>query len=71
MVPVFVIGMLGEAFAAAGCHDDARQVLEQLDQLSKQRYVTPYVVARIYATLGQTDEAFRWLELHTSSVPNG
>jgi tetratricopeptide (TPR) repeat protein len=56
------IGMLGEAYAAAGRRDEAHRVLEQLDQLSKQRYVTPYVVSRIYATLGQKDEAFHWLE---------
>jgi len=58
-----VIGMLGEAYAAAGRHDEAHQVLQQLDQLSRHRYVTPYVVARIYLALGQTDEAFRWLEI--------
>ena len=57
-----VIGMLGEAYAVAERRHEARKVLEQLEQLSKQRYVTPYVVGRIYATLGQTDDAFRWLE---------
>jgi TolB-like protein/Tfp pilus assembly protein PilF len=57
------IGALGEAYAAAGRRDDAYKVLEQLDQLSKQRYVTPYVIGRIYATLGQKDEALRWLEI--------
>src|SRR5262249_42501542 len=56
------IGILGEAYAAAGRRDEAHNVLEQLQELSKQRYVTPYVVGRIYATLGQMDEAFRWLE---------
>jgi hypothetical protein len=30
---------------------------------SKQRYVTPYLVAQIYASLGETDEALRWLEV--------
>ena len=54
--------MLGEAYAVAGRCDEAQRVLEQLDQLSKQRYVTPYVVGRIYATLGQKNEAFHWLE---------
>jgi TolB-like protein/Flp pilus assembly protein TadD len=58
-----VIGLLGEAYAAAGHYDEAIKVLEQLDQLSKERYVTPYVVGRIYATLGRQDEAFRWLEI--------
>jgi len=57
------MGALGEAYAAAGRDDDAYKVLEQLDELSKRQYVTPYVVGHIYATLGQKDEAFRWLEI--------
>jgi Tfp pilus assembly protein PilF len=56
-------GLLGEAYVAAGRPYEAQKILEQLDQLSKQRYVTPYVVGRIYAILGQNDEAFRWLEI--------
>jgi len=55
------IAWLGAVYAAAGCRDDAHKVLEQLDQLSKQRYVTPYGVARIYAALGQEGETFKWL----------
>jgi TolB-like protein/Flp pilus assembly protein TadD len=57
------IGALGEAYVAAGRRDEAQKILEQLDQLSKRRYVTPYVVGRIYAMLGENDEAFRWLEV--------
>jgi len=56
-------GLLGEAYVAAGRPYEAQKILEQLDQLSKQRYVTPYVVGRIHAILGQNDEAFRWLEI--------
>ncbi len=37
-------------------------VLEQLFVLSKERYVTPYGVARIYNALGRTDDALQWLE---------
>src|SRR5262250_607151 len=50
------IGLLGEAYAAAGRFDEAHKVMEQLDQLTKERYVTPYVVAHIHAALGQRDE---------------
>jgi TolB-like protein/Flp pilus assembly protein TadD len=56
------IAWLGEAYATAGYPDEARRVLAQLDQLSKERYVTPYGVARIYAALGEQEEAFRRLE---------
>ena len=56
------IAWLGEAYAAAGYRDEAHKVLRQLEELSKQRYVTPYGRARIYAALGETDETFKWLE---------
>lgn len=56
------IAWLGEAYAAAGYRDEASKVLRQLEELSKQRYVTPYGRARIYAALGDSDETFKWLE---------
>jgi len=56
------IALLGEAFARAGYRDEAHKVLQRLDQLSKQRYVTPYGVSRIYVALGQKQEALQWLE---------
>ena len=56
------VSWLGEAYAAAGRRDEAHKILEQLHELSKQRYVTPYGVARIYATLGKKEEALHWLE---------
>jgi hypothetical protein len=33
-----------------------------LQERSKQQYVTPYGIGRIYAALGQKEEAFGWLE---------
>lgn len=42
--------------------DEGRKLLHQLNDLSEQQYVTPYIVARIYAALGEHDEAFHWLE---------
>jgi TolB-like protein/cytochrome c-type biogenesis protein CcmH/NrfG len=56
------LSWLGEAYAAAGCRDEALKVLDQLFELSKQRYVTPYGVARIHATLGNKEEALDWLD---------
>ena len=55
--------MLGELYAAAGYRAEAQKILEQLKELSKKQYVTPYVVARIHLTLGEIDEAFHWLEV--------
>ena len=54
--------LLGEAYALAGQRDDAQKVLEQLFAQSKEWYVTPYGVARIYNALGEKDEALHWLE---------
>lgn len=56
------LAWLGETLAKAGRPEEAHQILGQLDQIAKQRYVTPYGVARIYAALGRTEEAFSWLE---------
>jgi len=59
--PLF-LALLGAACARAGYRDDTQKILERLNELSKQRYVTPYFVGGIYAALGQRDEAFRCLE---------
>ena len=56
------LSWFGEAYAAAGRRDEAHKILEQLFELSKQRYVTPYGVARIYAALDKKEEALHWLE---------
>jgi hypothetical protein len=37
-------------------------VLDELKELAKRRYVSPYSLAAIYALLGDRDAAFEWLE---------
>jgi tetratricopeptide (TPR) repeat protein len=56
-----IIALLGHAHAAAGNKAEARRVLAELEQ-QKQKYVSPYTVAAIYAGLGEKDQAFKWLE---------
>ncbi len=56
------VATLGEAYAATGCAEGAQKILDQLLELPKERYVSPYLLARIYATLGKKDEALHWLE---------
>ncbi len=56
------VAFLGEAYAAAGYRNEAQKILEQLKELSKQRYVTPYYVGRIYAAPNETDKALDCLE---------
>ncbi len=56
------VGYLGYVYAAAGKKAEAQKVLAELTELSKQRYVSPYNIACIYAGLDEKDEAFAWLE---------
>ncbi len=37
-------------------------MLDQLNELSKQKYVAAVDMARIYVGLGEKDKAFEWLE---------
>ncbi|PYX61001.1 MAG: hypothetical protein DMG76_00965 [Acidobacteria bacterium] len=59
--PIFV-ALLGEAYAVAGRREDAQKILDELKETAKQRYVTPYILARIYAALNEKDTAFHLLE---------
>jgi hypothetical protein len=36
-------------------------VLEELKEVSKRRYVSPYNIAVVYAGLNDKDQAFEWL----------
>lgn len=41
---------------------EARRALNDLKLQAKQEYVSPTGIALIHAALGETDEAFRWLD---------
>ena len=57
-----MLALLGHAYAASGKTAEAKQVLNDLQQLQDQRYVSPYTVAAIYAGLGDQEQAFKWLQ---------
>jgi TolB-like protein/Tfp pilus assembly protein PilF len=57
-----VLALLGHAYAASGNKTEAVKILEQLKELSKQRYVSAYSLAIVYLGLGDKEEALRWLE---------
>jgi serine/threonine protein kinase/tetratricopeptide (TPR) repeat protein len=57
-----VLAMLGHAYAVGGRRDEARGVLNKLQELSEERYVTPYYRGAVCAGLGELDAAFAWLE---------
>lgn len=56
------LAQLGQAYAMAGRTDQAREVLRRLEELSRQRYVSPYHMAYIFTGLGEHDRAVNALE---------
>jgi tetratricopeptide (TPR) repeat protein len=56
------ISLLGNVSALAGRRDDARRYQEQLNELAKRAYVSPFAQATISAGLGDNDAAFMWME---------
>jgi tetratricopeptide (TPR) repeat protein len=57
-----VLGFLGHAYASSGHKAEALKILEQLKELSKQRYVSAYSFALVYLGLSDKEEALRWLD---------
>lgn len=56
------LAALGHAYAAAGQRAEAQQTLGELQTLAQHKYVSPYDVATVYATLGEKEQALDWLE---------
>jgi len=59
---IFFIGMLGEAYALSGDTLSAIQIIKDLNELSKKRYVSKCIIAPVYLALGKKDKAFELLE---------
>ena len=53
---------LAQTFATAGRREQAIQILDDLTNLTKQKYVAPYFFAGIYIGLGEDDRAMEYLE---------
>ena len=58
----FSMSGLGHAYGVAGKKAEARAVLDELEQRSRQEYVPADSIALVYAGLGEKDQAFAWLE---------
>ena len=56
------LASLGHVYASSGDTTHAEQLLRELKDRARQRYVSPYAIALIYVGLGQRDEAFVWLQ---------
>ena len=53
---------LAAAYALAGRRQEALAELERLMRLSRERYVSAYDIASIHVSLGNSNEAFAWLD---------
>ncbi|HEX2713538.1 MAG TPA: hypothetical protein VHM88_15160, partial [Candidatus Acidoferrales bacterium] len=49
-------------YAVSGQPEKARQLLNELKKLPKNKYVPPLDVAVIYTALGEREQALRWLQ---------
>jgi serine/threonine-protein kinase len=56
------LAQLGQALARVGRTEEAREVLRRLEELSRERYVSPYHLAYVHTGLGEYDRAMDWLE---------
>jgi TolB-like protein len=59
---VLPLASLGLAYGLAGRQADALKILAEMEQASKNRYVSPYYLAVVHSGLGRMDEAFRLLD---------
>ena len=59
---LFVSVLLASAKAQSGDKDATVRLLAELEELSQHRYVRSYWRALLYLSLGNRDEAVRWLE---------
>ena len=56
------VASLAYAYASAGKRAGAEKILNTLLQQSKASYTSPYMIAVVYAGLGNKDKAFEYLE---------
>jgi TolB-like protein len=55
-------GNIGHVYAMSGQRGESQKLLDQLQEESKHKSVSPYHIAKIYEGLGEKDRAFAWLE---------
>jgi serine/threonine protein kinase/Tfp pilus assembly protein PilF len=56
------LAKLGCAYGLAGRPDEALKILDQLFEMRERQYAAPFNIARVYAGLGDNDNAFEWME---------
>ena len=65
-----VLGVLVRAYARGGRRAEALRVLEELHRRRQKGYVPPAAFFQAYLGLGDTEEAFAWLERATEERSN-
>jgi hypothetical protein len=58
----YTLGAFGATYGIAGRREDALRILSQLNELARERYVSPVHQAYVFAGLGETDEMMDCLE---------
>src|SRR5205807_4826663 len=48
-----MLALLGHVYAVSGKRNEARKIIDELNDLSKRMYVDPYFLAEIYVALGE------------------
>jgi tetratricopeptide (TPR) repeat protein len=56
------LAQVGQAYGMVGRLDESRAMLRRLEELSSQRYVSPYHLAYVHTGLGDKERAMDWLE---------
>jgi hypothetical protein len=57
-----VLAQIASAYALAGNKNKATALLTSIETQVRQRYVCGFNVSCVYASLGEKEQAFTWLE---------
>jgi serine/threonine-protein kinase len=57
----YTLCWLASAYAAAGQTEEAHRIIDEIENLSAAHYVSPYLLAMIYANLGDREKTFELL----------
>ena len=60
-----VLAMVAHAEGTTGHQSEARQILAQLTEQARTRYVSGYAFSVMYLGMGEKNEAFDWIERAT------
>lgn len=58
---VMILSAMGYAYGVTGQRKEAEGILAGLEQRSKSEHIRPYLLAKVYASLGKKDMAFQCL----------